>query len=338
MQQEEETESHEEESFFDDDQMPNENKKVNLQSDIVIPYLNSIEEPDEFHFSTATQTPAEFQKPSKVFSIDHFLHNCTGGTLIEKYHETVLDYIENVNINELSVLRSEICERNQKRIKFQRCTFGNISKNFDCFIIPQNLYNVLTVSLYLVLYPDHFTFSTQQKGFEVTGSIDDEVGISILSYVSGLLSVLKNKNLSWYDGCLICEIIDCRRNVPKSVRTQLRVSQYDIQSYGIESEQSFILAQNPLICLDPSPSVANVARAAMNDRLRWEPDDITEESKLQFVARRRPDLFLKGREKKERDAQNQSSNESKFNYNQQKNYRQKMIESMLGTSFLEDKK
>lgn len=341
---EDDSETHEEESFFEDDKKTNEYKKKDSKKkeftsipNIVFPHYNSIEEADENYFSAATQTPIEFQKPSKVFSIDHFLHNCTGGTLVEKYHETVSDYIENVNINELSALRSEICERIQKRIKFQRCTFGNISKCFD--EQPQNLYSVLNVSLYLVLYSDHFTFSTAQKGYEVTGSIDDEVGISILSYVSrgllkpGLLQKLKNKNLSWYDGCLICEIIDCRRNTPKSVRTQLRVSQYDIQSYGIESEQQFILAQNPLICLDPSPAVANIARTAMSDRLRWEPYDTMEESKLQFVARRRPDLFLQEREqRKEISSQSSFSNEGRFTHSQKKIYRQKMIESMLGIS------
>lgn len=349
VQQEEETESHEEESYFDDDSKDNEEENLYLKKgespsdnlQIVFPYYTRIEEEDGLHVSVATQTPIEFQKPSKMFTIDHFLHNCIGGTLIEKYHETVLDYIENVNINELSALRSEICERIQKRIKFQRCTFGNISKSFD--EQPQNLYSVFNVSLYLVLYPDHFTFSTSQKGYEITGSIDDKLGRSILSYVSrgllkpGLLTILKNKdllkNLSWYDGCLICEIIDCRRAVSRRVRTQLRISQYDIQPYGIDSEQSFILAQNPLICLDTSTSVANVARAAMRDRLRWEPEDLMSESNLQFVARRRPDLFLQGKEKNESESQISSSIEGKFSRPQQKKYRQKMIESMLGISF-----
>ena len=186
--QEEETESHEEESFFDDD--PKYEDKIDskkkestfLNPNIVFPYYNTIEEEDGLHASAATQTPIEFEKPSKVFTVDHYLHNCIGGTLVEKYHETVLDYIKNVNINELSALRSEICERIQKRIKFQRRTFGNISKCFD--EQPRNLYSVFNVSLYLVLYTDHFTFSTAQKGFEVTGSIDDELGLSILSYVS----------------------------------------------------------------------------------------------------------------------------------------------------------
>lgn len=345
---EDESESQEEEGNLDDDPKVNESKKKESKKkdsppnqEIFFPCYSSIEE-DKDHFSAATQTPMEFQKQSKIhFSIDHFLHNCSGGALVDKYHEAVLDYIENVNINELSVLRGEMCERIQKLIKFQRCTFGNVSKCFD--EQPQNLYSSLNVSLYLVIDNDHFSFYSAQKGYEVTGSIDDEVGISILSYISrgllkpGLLQKLKNKNLYWYDGCLICEIIDYRRSVPRSVRTQLKVSQYDIQSYGIECEQQFILAQNPLICLDPSPAVANVARAAMNNRLRWEPSDTTEESKLQFVARRRPDLFIQedSHQKKELSAQSSSSslsNDGKFTNSQRKNYRQRMIDTMLGVS------
>ncbi|OHT04558.1 hypothetical protein TRFO_27947 [Tritrichomonas foetus] len=330
-QSEEESDAYDEE-YEESDEL-NEIKDINPNSP-VFPFFYSVEEFDPNFCSVATQTPRSFLRPSSAFSDDHHLHDCTGGALVEKFHETVLDYIENVNINELSALRGEICERIQKRAKFQRNTYGYVSKCFD--EQPPNLYSAFSVSLYLLLYPDHFVFSTSQKGFEITGSIDDELGRSILSYISrgllkpGLLAALKNKNLSWYDGCLICEVIDCRRSIPTSVRTQLRVSPLDINQAGFESEQPFILVQNPLVCLDPSPAVANVARVAMSDRLRWEPGDSTKESKVLFVARRRPDLFLQN-EKAERPV------EPKVNLTQQINYRQKMIETMLGISVQNEK-
>lgn len=321
-------EEREEESFFDDE--------IDIQEE----YLNdsknnfiefppyTVEIQDEV-YSCATQTTRAFEHPSKVFTVDHNLHDCYDGTLIQKYHETVVDYIENINPSDLSVLRSDICERLQKRVKFQRATFGAVSVNID--EQPPNLYksHAFHVSLYLSLYSDHFTLSVTPNSIEVSGSIDDETGRSLLFYISrgylkpGLLNVLKNKNCTWYNGCLICEITDYRRIIPRSIRIHLKVSPGDIQQYPFESEQPVILAQNPLICLDPSPAVANLARAAMRDRLRWEPTDTLNESKLEFVARRRPDLFLNSC----RDSQ--SPRTQHFSRQQQKDYRQRLIDSML---------
>ena len=320
---EEESKNEEEEEYYEED--------VDEAAEISENGMNYLEikHDDNAYASAVTQTPKSFYKNPKKICDDHELHFCVGVTLLEKYHSIVMNYIENVNVAELSSLRSEICEKIQKRLKFQRITYGAISKCFD--EQPLNLYNTFNVSLYLVLYPDHFTFSTVQKGFEISGSIDDETGQSILSYISrgmlkpGLLDSLKNKNLSWYDGCLICEIIDCRRKNTPTIRTQLRVSPYDINQTGIESEQSYVLAQNPFVCTDPSPAVANIARAAMNDRLRWEVTPSQNEAKILSVVTKRPDLFLKNMK-----TDNTSENHVQITPSQQAEFRRKMIEKMLG--------
>jgi hypothetical protein len=163
---------------------------------------------------------------------------------------------------------------------------------------PPNLFSSFTVALYLIIYPDdRFTFSSATPGLSISGMITDEEGTSLLFCISrgmlrpGFMPQLLDLKLTWYDGRLICEVSDQRRALGRSVRTQLRVAEEDIIPFGVEAEQQVILAQYPLLCLDPTPQVGNLARAAMADRRRWEPPDMQGESKLLFVSRRSPEIF-----------------------------------------------
>jgi hypothetical protein len=225
------------------------------------------------------------------------MESARGGDLLEEFHEKVNSYIQNVIPSDLSELRSEICQRIQRRSQFQLSSFGAVSKDFD--EAPLNLYSSLTVGLYLIVFEDgQFQFSSAVPGFSSSGHIDDEEGRSLLFYIghgmlqTGLLPKLMDIGLTWYDGCLICEVVDQRRRLGRAVRTQLRVAQEDLTSFGLEAEQQVLLQQYPLLCVDPDPQVGRLSRLAFADRQRWEASGIDCESKMAFVSRISPGLFL----------------------------------------------
>lgn len=258
-----------------------------------------IDQPDPvFYKFRYTQTPKYFYDEERALHIEEKPRlDAKGATLLHQYHHAVDHYIQNVNTQELSELRAEIVERLKKRAIYQQTSYGSSKVGFD--EAPPNLFNTFTVSLYLIIDHDQFIFSSAVPGFQYTGSLNDDEGLEILYYISqglivpGILKQLKQLHLTWYDGCLICEILDNRRKFPKTVRTQLRVHPNDVASFGFEAEQQFLLIQTPHLCLDPNPQVANVARIAMQDRQRWEPSHEKRESTYIHVSRDRPEIFIR---------------------------------------------
>ena len=218
-------------------------------------------------------------------------------SVVQKYNRAVMDYVQTANTSDMTEMRSEICERMQRRATFQINNFGKVTYGID--EPPPNLFSGFTVSLYLVIFEDgRFTFSTAVPGIGLSGNIDDDEGTSVLAYVSrgmlvpGLLKQLLELNLTWYDGCLLCEVTDRRRRLSRTVWTMLSVAQDDVVEAGIDTEQHVLLAQYPLLCLEPDPQVGRIARVAQADRLRWEPSQVEHESKMRFVARRVPHIFV----------------------------------------------
>jgi hypothetical protein len=270
------------------------------------------------------------QTPDAPFSVTRppstsGLRHSRGGDLVRHYHRAVIDHISNANLSDMSELRSEICERIQRRATYQLSSYGTMTIGLD--EPPLNLYSSFTVSLYLVIYQDgRFTFSSAAPGLGISGMIDEDEGRSLLFYVSrgilrpGLLPPLLDLKLTWYDGSLICEVTDARRTLGRTIRTQLRVAHEDVVAFGIDVEQQVLLAQHPLLCLDPTTQVGNLARVALNDRQRWEPSEMGGESKMLFVARRCPEIFFKA---ERRQAPHRITRE------QEDEYRQQMIEKLL---------
>ena len=80
---------------------------------------------------------------------------------------------------------------------------------------------------------------------------------------------LKKLNLTWYDGGLICEIVDKRRQREKISHVHLKVKSSDIGPLTYEREQDFLLNRYPLLCLDPDLHVTDVARTIKADAERW---------------------------------------------------------------------
>lgn len=263
---------------------------------------------DDNYRTATTQVPDEFF-PYYKFEEKSDLATATRTNLLREYHKTVTEYMRSANTSEMSDLRAEICSRIQKRSRFQTNLLGPLSAGLD--EPPPNLYSSrrFTASLFLMIFENgqfKFTTCTSPPTILCAGrDIDGAEGHALLMYISqgilkpGLLRQLLDLNLTWYDGCLICEITDERRKLKRTVRTQLKVAQEDIveitssTSSGLETEQHFLMAQYPLLCLEPDKQVGNVARAAHADRRRWEPSAVERESKIRFVARKRPELFIK---------------------------------------------
>jgi hypothetical protein len=80
------------------------------------------------------------------------LHHARGGDLVRQYHRAVIDHISSANLSDMSELRSEICERIQRRTTYQLSSYGTTTIGLD--EPPVNLYSSFTVSLYLVIYQD----------------------------------------------------------------------------------------------------------------------------------------------------------------------------------------
>lgn len=246
------------------------------------------------HRNTSTQTTSPHYKVIHEANIS----NATGANLLREYHKTVREYMRTANTSDMTELRSEICGRIQRRDTFQENVYGDLSVGLD--EPPPNLFSSLIPSLLLSIYGNgQFALTTPDSTILQTGHIDEADGQDILSNISkgilrpGLLKHLLDMNLTWYDGCLICEITDHRRKLNRRVRTHLRVAQEDIIDADIETQQQIVTAQYPLLCLDPDKQVGNLARVAFADRKRWEPSSVERESKMRFVARKCPSLFIK---------------------------------------------
>ena len=208
----------------------------------------------------------------------------------------MLSYIKNTSKTSISDFRNEVYEKTQRHFAFQISSYGRISLGFD--ELPNNDFSNMTPSLFLMIYNDHFTFSSAVPGFNIIGNINDDEGIMLLNCISrgflvpNSLKILKELNLTWYDGYLICEIVDNRRVIPKTLRTNLKPTSNDIASCGFENEQAFLLAQYPLLCLEPDTKVAELSRTIVNDKNRWQVNEISCDSPIVFVSRRKPELLI----------------------------------------------
>lgn len=247
-------------------------------------------------------------------------------SIVQKYHRAVMDYVQTANTSDMTELRSEICERMQRRATFQINNFGRVTYGID--EPPPNLFNGFAVSLYLVIFEDgRFTFSTAVPGICISGNIDDDEGTSVLAHVSrgallpGLLKQLLELSLTWYDGCLLCEVTDRRRTLSRTVWTMLSVAQEDIVDAGMDTEQHVLLAKFPLLCLEPDPEVGRIARVAHADRIRWEPAQDEHESKMRFVSRRVPKVFV---QEPARDVPNQE-----VSHDEEESFKKRMMDRLL---------
>lgn len=219
---------------------------------------------------------------------------------LEKYHDNITYFITNTPKNNMSDIRNEICQKIRHRSLFQKKVFGRSSTNYD--VLPENSYEGFTVSLYLVIRPNSFSLTSAVPGFEISESFDDE-GKSILSYISQgflipkKLPILRNLNLVWYDGGLICEISDQRRSSCHITRTLLKPHPVDITQLSEEHENQLLLNLYPSICFDADTRVAKISRAASSDYKRWMQDNHSETPKG-YINEHYPEIFLPKKKEK----------------------------------------
>ena len=227
--------------------------------------------------------------------------NGSNATLLDQYYANINYHIENVPSTQMSAVRNDLCKRVKRKTIFQTKVFGKTSYNFD--VLPENAYSSFTVSLYLILNENTFTFYPSNPGFEITDSFE-ESGSYILGFISNgllppsMLDDIRKLNLVWYDGGLICEVNDRRKKNERIFRTLLRVSQSDIAKLGTDVESEYLLARYPLLCFDADIQISKVARVAERDRLRWMKDEAPETAK-NYVQEHYPSIFLEPKKEKE---------------------------------------
>lgn len=250
-------------------------------------------------YNAWTQTPKELEPypEAHVFSGSTDMPpplDGSGSTLLDQYHENIKNYLNHRSPAYLSDYRSEIFLKIRQQATFQSKLFGTSSPNYDR--LPSNCFSNFTVSLYLIIFSDHFTFASSAPGIEMTGDLNEEAN-NILSYISqGLLppdmfDTLRKMNLVWYDGGLICEVTDQRKPYSHPIRVHVEINPVDMMKCGFEVEQEYLNARYPLICLEPNLQVAQVARIAQKDRLRFKKTEVPQTPSA-FMQHEYPALFI----------------------------------------------
>jgi hypothetical protein len=249
-------------------------------------------------FDAATQTPVDFFTDFACSS-DSSPHlpplSGSGSALFAQYKENLRYYFARLDPHSLSDYRGEVFNRVRQQWVFQRKVFGRASPDYAT--LPPNAFAGFTVSLYLVIFADHFVLSSSAPGLEVVGNLGGDV-VALLAHFDQrvmppqFLEPLRKLSVVWYDGGLICEISDQRRRCDRPLRVHLRVNPDDIGAGGFELEQEFLLARHPLLCLEPSPQVARVARAAARERGKWRPSPHARETPAAFMQMEYPALFI----------------------------------------------
>ena len=219
-----------------------------------------------------------------------------GPILIGQYQKCIKNFIKDIDFTRLSPYRSEICECVLHRSQFQE----KISQDFDDEIekLPPSLFSGFNVSLILTIDSTAFLLVSTNPGLEITGDLHTEgwkmiQDISAGYLPSGIFEDLKKLNLTWYDGGLICEIVDKRRKKEKISRVHLRVKANDIGLLTFEREQDYLLNRYPLLCLDPDLHVTDVARTIKADAERWinplsyQPKEINENDEVEKEEKKR---------------------------------------------------
>jgi hypothetical protein len=106
-----------------------------------------------------------------------------------------------------------------------------------------------------------------------------------------MLDPLRKLNLVFYDGGLICSIIDQRREHFTPIRLHLRIHPDDIVALGFELEQEYLFASYPLLCLENRIEVFQVSRISARDRDKWKGIS-ARDSAAGFLQREYPSLFV----------------------------------------------
>ena len=206
-----------------------------------------------------------------------------GPVLINQYQKCVKEFLKETDFTRLSHYRGEICECISHRTQFQE----KISEaDDDVEKLPVSIFSGFTAGLILTIETANFYIASNPPGIEISGEMATE-GAKLLFDISagflpeGIYENIKKLGLQWYDGGIICEIIDKRRGFEKIRRAHLKVKQSELGQMPLERERDYLLARYPLLCLEPDPHVTDVARTIAMDANRWEGTSfISDESKI----------------------------------------------------------
>ena len=222
----------------------------------------------------------------------------SGRVLSDRYRDVLGSFLDQCDPGTLTEYRQEIFNRMRQEKSFQDRVFGRSTPRYDT--LPRNSFSSFTASLHLLILPSHFVLSSSPPGLELTGDLEGDLSHLLGYFEDGLLppkllEQLRKLNLVWYDGGLVCEVSDQRRETAQQFRMYLRANQTDIAACGFEAEREFLLVQHPLLCLDTSPQVGRVAMVASRDRTKWATTPHAENTPAQFLQMKYPALFIEER-------------------------------------------
>ena len=249
--------------------------------------------------AASSQTNATFSaslEPSAVVAGPELVGS--GSVLSQRYRDVLGCFLDQCDPRSFTEYREEVFNRVRQEKSFQDRVFGHSTPRYDT--LPRSTFSSFTVSLHLAILPSHFVLSSSPPGFELTGDLDDDLARLIAFFDDGLLppkvlDQLRKLNLVWYDGGLVCEVSDQRREAAQQFRMYLRVNPCDIAACGVETEREYLLVQHPLLCLDTSPQVGRVAMVAARDRSKWATPAHAEKTPAQFLQTQYPALFIEER-------------------------------------------
>jgi len=204
------------------------------------------------------------------------------------YYDSVKEFSQNCDYSTLSSYRSELMQSIAHRIQFQEKVFGRTEEGLGPF--PETLFSGFIVSLVFSIFDDSFSFCSVNPGFSITGPLVVMYKEYYEPLTSGFLPIglfpsLIKLDLTWYDGGLICEIVDHRRKLIKATRIMLRINPSEQLDCSPEQEQDYLLSRYPLLCLDPEEEVSVLSRCAYSDKQNFirPTDGIIDEEAMYYA-------------------------------------------------------
>lgn len=204
---------------------------------------------------------------------------------VDKLKKFEADHLLSGDILPKSSVDSVRCRDVNNRFPFYLATCRN--KRFDAFTPPPDLFSSVSIALIFTFYESNFVISTAESSKSVGFSYEPwlypvletlETGIMSKEFVNFMEKFHRMQRVD--NGCIFVKVIDCRVVPEMSFTLPVKVgddvmrhyiSQERSQLSPLERESKYVAARNPVICTDPSLSVARVESVVDFREKMWVP-------------------------------------------------------------------
>lgn len=196
----------------------------------------------------------------------------TGIICLKQFYQFLEDFLLNSDLSSFSEYKREVLESIKSRIDYNKKILNE--KEYDFEYRSVGLFSNLITSAFLIINEKIFHFYTIDHSYEFTGDIINDFPNFILCVCDGFLppgifSSIYRSKLNWYDGGLICEVIDKKHLIEYPIKIYLRVKSTELHILPPDKESEFLLNKFPVLNLDNNIQVTNIKRHLFNDAYRF---------------------------------------------------------------------